>query len=93
MAHEVRRNDAEHRYELTVDGQLVGIADFRVDGSVVVVPHTEIVPGRRGHGLGALLVQGVLDDIRREGRTVVPVCWYLNRYIDEHPGESDLLSG
>jgi uncharacterized protein len=92
MAHEVRRNDAEHRYELLVDGQLVGIADFRIDGPAVVVPHTEIVPGRRGHGLGAILVQGVLDDIRRAGRTVVPVCWYLSRFIDEHPGEADLVA-
>ena len=93
MAHEVRRNDAEARYELVVDGRLVGIADFRVDGSTVVVPHTEIEPGRRGHGLGAILVKGVLDDIRHAGRTVIPECWYVRRYLGEHPGEADLLAG
>ena len=93
MADEVRRNDADGRYELVVDGRLVGIADFHVDGSNVVVPHTVIEPSRRGQGLGALLVQGVLDDIRAAGRTVVPSCWYVRQFIDEHPDEADLLSG
>ena len=93
MASEVRRNDVEYRYELLIDGRLVGIADFHVDGSAVVVPHAEIEPGLRGQGLGAILVQGVLDDIRDAGRTVIPSCWYVRRYIDEHPGEADLLAG
>jgi len=92
MAHDVRRNDADRRYELLVDGHLVGIADFSIDGSRVVLPHTEIDPRRRGQGLGALLVQGALEDIRAAGRTVVPACWYVRQYIDEHPEESDLLA-
>jgi predicted GNAT family acetyltransferase len=92
MANEVRRNDADGRYELWVDGELAGIADFHVDGDTVVLPHTEIDPGRRGQGLGAILVKGALDDIRHAGRTVVPTCWYVGQYIDEHPEERDLLA-
>ena len=89
---EVRRNDADRRYELLDDGRVVGIADFHVDGTRVVLPHTEIDPRRRGQGLGAVLVQGALDDIRHAGRTVVPACWYVRQYIDEHPDEADLLA-
>jgi predicted GNAT family acetyltransferase len=92
MANEVRRNDAEQRYELVVDGVVAGIADFRLDGETVVLPHTEIDARSRGLGLGAILVQGALDDIRDSGRTVVPVCWYVAKYIDEHPQEQDLLA-
>ena len=93
MAHEIRRNDGASRYELYVDGEMVGIADYRVDGSTVVMPHTEIQPRRRGNGLGAILVKGALDDIRAAGRTVVPSCWYVREYVDEHPEEADLLAG
>ncbi|MCU1380239.1 MAG: N-acetyltransferase [Acidimicrobiales bacterium] len=92
MADEVRRNDAEQRYEIVVDGMVAGIADFRLDGETVVLPHTEIDASRRGQGLGAILVQGALDDIRDSGRTVVPVCWYVAKYIEEHPQEQDLLA-
>lgn len=87
------RNDAERsRYELLVDGELVGIADYRIDGDVVVFPHTEIDPARRGHGLGALLVQGALDDVRTTGRRVVPRCWFVRDFIDENPDYADLRS-
>ncbi|HZP30453.1 MAG TPA: GNAT family N-acetyltransferase [Acidimicrobiia bacterium] len=82
---EVRRNDTEHRYELFDGHELVGVADFVVRGDTVVMPHTEIVPHRRGHGLGDRLVRAALDDIRATGRAVVPVCWFVADFIDRHP--------
>lgn len=92
MAHEVVRNDAQSRYELLVDGQLAGIADFTLQGDKAVLPHTEIDPRRRGQGLGAVLVQGALDDLRHAGRTVIPACWYVAQYIEENPEYRDMLA-
>lgn len=92
MSHEVARNDARSRYELVVDGELVGVADFVTDGSTVTIPHTEVTPSRRGEGLGALLVAGALDDIRARGAVVVPACWYVREYIALHPEAADLLA-
>jgi len=85
MADEVRRNDADERYELYVDGVLVGVADFEVRGESVVLPHTEIVARLRGQGFGDILVKGALDDIRAAGRTVVPACWFVRQFLDLHP--------
>jgi predicted GNAT family acetyltransferase len=92
MDRAITRNDRLGRYELTIDGQLVGVADFVVQGSTIVLPHTEIDVDRRGQGLGAILVKGALDDIRARGGVVVPTCWYVRQYIDEHPEEADLLA-
>ena len=92
MSTDVTRNDERNRYELMVDGHLAGVADFVVNGDVVVLPHTEIDRRRRGQGLGAVLVQAALDDIRTQGRTVVPTCWYVREYIELHPDEADLLA-
>ena len=91
MATEVRKNDGASRYELFVDNELVGIADYRFVDDRVVIPHTEIVAARRGHGLGAILVRGALDDIRPTGRGVVPQCWYVAEFIDDHPDYQELL--
>ena len=88
---EVRRNPDRSRYELFVDDDLVGIADYREQADAIVLPHTEIDRTRRGQGLGAELVKGTLDDIRRSGRAVVPRCWYVAEFIDEHPDYQDLL--
>ena len=92
MAAEVRHNESQRRYELHLDGTLVGIADYHVTDDVIVIPHTEIERSRRGQGLGAELVRGTLDEIRTTGGKVVPQCWYVAQFIDEHPEYADLVA-
>ena len=92
MASEVQHNAAMSRYELFVDGQLIGVADYHLSGDSIVFPHTEIDPPMRGNGYGAVLVQGALDDVRGTGRRVVPRCWYVAQFINEHPDYRDLLA-
>lgn len=92
MATEVRKNESGNRYEIHVDGELAGIADYSVDGDVVIFPHTEIDGSRRGQGLGAILVRGALDDVREQGRTIVPACWYVAQFVDENPDYKDLVA-
>ena len=92
MDADVRNNTAASRYELVIDDRVVGIADYRVQGDAVLFPHTEVLPSMQGQGLGAILVQGALDDVRGGGRRVVPQCWYVAAFIDDHPEYADLLA-
>jgi predicted GNAT family acetyltransferase len=89
---EVRQNESRSRYEITLDGRLVGFADYRAHGDVVVFPHTEIEPSMRNQGLGAELVRRALDDLRARGGTIVAQCWYVAEFIDQHPEYADLLA-
>jgi predicted GNAT family acetyltransferase len=89
---EVHHNERRSRYEISLDGRLVGFADYRAHGDTIVFPHTEIEPSMRNQGLGAELVRGALDDVRARGGTVVAQCWYVAEFIDEHPGYADLLA-
>jgi uncharacterized protein len=92
MAIEVQRNVEGSRYEIRVDGRVVGIAEYRSAGDTLVFPHTEIEASMRGQGLGAELVRAALDDVRAGGGTVVPQCWYVAQFIDENPEYSDMLA-
>ena len=91
MPNDVRHNPERSRYELYVEGEMVGVADYTVRDDTIVFPHTEVVRARRGHGLGAELVKGALDDVRTTGRSVVPRCWFVAEFIDENPEYRDLL--
>jgi predicted GNAT family acetyltransferase len=92
MATAMRNNHEQCRYELAIDGEVIGIAEYRVVGEVVVFPHTEIVRSRRGQGLAAQLVKYALDDVRATSRRVEPQCWYVADFIAEHPEYADLTS-
>src|SRR3954454_16182379 len=92
MAIDVRNNEAESRYEIFVDLEFRGFADYRDNGDAIVFPHTVIERPYRGNGLGAELVQAALDDVRHQGRAVVARCWYVAEFIDENPEYRDLLA-
>jgi predicted GNAT family acetyltransferase len=87
---EVRKNTEQSRYELILDAEVVGVADYRQDGDTLVFPHTQVKSDLRGQGMGARLVQGALDDARAHGHRVVPRCWYVAEFIDANPEYQDL---
>jgi uncharacterized protein len=89
---EIRNNAVRSRYEVSLDGRVVGFADYRADGDIVVFPHTVIEPSMRNQGLGAELVRGALDDVRDRGGSVVARCWYVAEFINQHPEYADLLA-
>jgi len=58
-------NLEELRYELWLGEELAGeIRYIRDDDGKVVLVHTEIEPRYEHQGLGNVLVQGALDDLR-----------------------------
>lgn len=87
----VQRIDDRSRYELiSNDGTFLGFADYHDNGTNLVFPHTVIEPSQRGKGYGDVLVRGALDDVRKQGRQVVPSCWFVAEFIDRNPDYADL---
>ena len=92
MTFAVRDHPELSRYELTVDGRMIGIAEYHRAGDVVVLPHTVIEPPERGRGWGELLVRNALDDLRRQGARVQPQCWFVAEFVEQNPEYVDLLA-
>lgn len=84
---DVHDNPGEARFELWVDGELGGFAQYRLHDDHITFLHTEVDPGREGSGLGSLLARAALDGARRAGLAVVPACAFIAAYIKRHPGE------
>lgn len=89
----VTNNEAASRYEIHVEGQLAGFADYRAQPGVIAIPHTEVDPAFEGRGLGSQLARAALDDIRQRDLRVAPHCPFIATYIKRHPEYADLVVG
>lgn len=87
----VRHDENAHRYVLQVDGQDLGFANYRDEGARQVFTHTEVDPSLSGQGMGSRLIRESLDDARRRGKRVVPVCGFVADYVSKHPDWNDII--
>jgi predicted GNAT family acetyltransferase len=80
----VTHNTAESRYEITVDGEVAGFAEYSTEGDAVRFTHTEVDEAWEGQGLASKLAAFALDDVRSRGLQAVPQCRFIARYIARH---------
>jgi len=90
---DVVRNAGRSRYELLVDGEVVGLVDYRIaDDGTLALTHTEVDRSLRGQGFSAVLVSRALDDVRARGERVVAKCSYVREFRREHPEYADVFA-
>ncbi len=91
---EVRHDEAKTRYEIWVDDELAGFAEYALANSLITFTHTEIERKHEGKGAGSLLIRAALDNVRADGdRKVLPVCPFVKGWIARHQDYHDLLYG
>ena len=86
----VRHNAEQHRFEMDTPAGLA-IANYRLEGEVMTIYHSEVPAPLRGRGYGYHLVRGTLDELRRLNLKVVPQCWFVRQVIERRPEFQDLL--
>lgn len=79
------KNDEEQCYELLVDDERIGRIDWKLDGNVVELVHTEVDPKHSGQGYAGMLADFALTDIAENGQLVRPTCPYVATHIKRNP--------
>lgn len=86
---DVSRDDSRGRFQITVGGTPAGFASFIAAGPEGpperIFYHTEVDGSFSGQGLASKLVAEAMDDSAQASTTVVPVCPYVKKWLDEHP--------
>ena len=81
-----------HRYELQLDGERIGELAYRQRNDRIAFTHTNVDPAYEGRGFGSRLAEAALDDARRQGLAVVPLCPFIAWYIEQHPEHEALVA-
>jgi uncharacterized protein len=93
MAREFSHDADQRRYSLRVDGSLVSAVDYVVNEGSISFTHTFTDPKQRGHGYAGEIVRFAVDDVdSNTDLRVVPMCWYVGKWFDEHPERAGLLT-
>ena len=80
------------RYELRLDGRLIGLVAYRRRDGRIAYTHTEVDESCEGRGFGSRLVGVALKDALREGLEVVPLCPFVAHYVERHPEYASLVA-
>ena len=90
MTDEVVDVPDEQRYVIRRDGQVAGFAAYQKAQRLVVFTHTEVEPAYEGQGVGGELVRRALEDVRAQGLPVLPLCPFVQQWMNRHPEYADL---
>ena len=85
-------NPEQRRYELHIDGELIGTADYAVQGDAVALTRIYTRPTHRGQGLAFRTTEYAVDRIVADGHRVVPVCWVAEKWFAAHPERAAALA-
>ena len=79
------------RYVIHGDGGESEMTYSLAEGKTMIIGHTYVPPRMRGKGLAEALVKRGIEDARKEGRKIMPLCSFVRAYINRHPDYHDLM--
>ncbi|WP_159950744.1 GNAT family N-acetyltransferase [Rhizobium sp. 18065] len=80
-------------------GKVDGIADpaimtfSRASPTLIIIDHTEVPDAMRGTGAGQALALYAVEEARKGGWKIIPLCPFFHAQMDRHPEWRDVLNG
>ena len=89
----VEREDgpSKGRYRLVIDGVEAEMTYSRAGDGLIIIDHTEVPAALRGRKVGERLVSQAIEDARRDGVEIIPLCPFAKAQIGRHPEWQDVL--
>lgn len=89
MSH-IINNVSASRFEMQTEWGLARL-DYHDTLDAISLDHTEIPEGAQGKGVASAFVLGVLDQVRAEGRKIIPRCSFVQRILKQRPEYAALI--
>ncbi|MBN7777826.1 N-acetyltransferase [Nitratireductor aquimarinus] len=80
------------RYVYRAEGHEAEMTFSKVGTSQIIIDHTGVPDAFRGQGVGLALVTRAVEDARRSGVKVRPLCPFAAAQFRRHPEWSDVLA-
>jgi predicted GNAT family acetyltransferase len=88
---EVADAPERERYELSIDGEVVGFSAYCARPGLIAFVHTEVDERLQGRGLADRLIRFALEDARARHLAVLPFCPFVKSFIERHREFEELV--
>ncbi|MCM2310073.1 MAG: GNAT family N-acetyltransferase [Steroidobacteraceae bacterium] len=85
------RGTSGGRWVGNLDGHEAEMTYSRASAALIIIDHTSVPDALRGRGVGPVLVQRAVEDARREGFKILPLCPFAKAQFERHPEWGDVL--
>ncbi|MEQ3649801.1 GNAT family N-acetyltransferase [Hyphomonas sp.] len=91
---EIKREDGETggRYVARVNGHEAEMTYSKAGTERIIIDHTGVPKELGGLGVGVALVKRAVEDARRDGIKIIPLCPFAKAQIEKHTEWQDVLA-
>ena len=83
-------NEAKHRFEVHLGTELA-VLEYQLSPASITFTHTGVPKSLEGQGIGSELVRAGLHYAKENQLTVIPVCPFVQTYMQRHKDTLTLL--
>jgi len=89
----ISREDGETggRYVAKLPAGEAEMTYSRAGAQRIIIDHTAVPDALRGQGVGEALVRRAVEDARREGVRIIPLCPFAKATLQKHPEWADVV--
>lgn len=79
------------KYLAALDGHVAEMTYSRASPHLIIIDHTGVPDGLRGKGVGQALAEHAVEEARKGGWKVIPLCPFFKSQIERHPDWQDIV--
>ena len=80
------------RYVADIGGHEAEITYSRTSPVLIIVDHTAVPDALRGQGVGQALALHAVEEARRGGWKILPLCPFFRAQVERHPEWKDVIN-
>ena len=79
------------RYVATLEGHEAEMTYSRASQELIIIDHTGVPDALRGKGVGQALALHAVEEARKGGWKIIPLCPFFKAQVGRHPEWADVI--
>lgn len=88
-----KETGSKGEYTASLEGHKAEMTYSRASAKLIIIDHTGVPDALRGKGVGQALAAYAIEDARKGGWKIMPLCPFFKAQTQKHPDWADVISG